>query len=66
MPGLPRSWTDFALYESCNVAATQRLLEAAQRSAGLRRFVYASTSSVYGRYGSGDETLPTRPSRPTA
>ena len=64
MPGLPRSWTDFALYEGCNVAGTQRLLEAARRAAGLRRFVYASTSSVYGRFGSGDETLPTRPSSP--
>ena len=32
MPGLPRSWTDFALYESCNIAATQRLLEAARRT----------------------------------
>ena len=30
----------------------------------MRRFVYASTSSVYGRFGSGDETLPTRPSSP--
>jgi nucleoside-diphosphate-sugar epimerase len=64
MPGLPRSWTDFALYESCNIAGTQRLLEAARRTPGLRRFVYASTSSVYGRFGSGDETLPTRPSSP--
>jgi len=64
MPGLPRSWTDFALYEGCNVAGTQRLLEAARRAPGLRRFVYASTSSVYGRFGSGDETLPTRPSSP--
>jgi nucleoside-diphosphate-sugar epimerase len=64
MPGLPRSWTDFALYEGCNVAATQRLLETARRTPTLRRFVYASTSSVYGRYGSGDETLPTRPSSP--
>ena len=71
MPGLPRSWTDFALYESCNVYATQRLLEAVQAvwhgqlaARGTRRFVYASTSSVYGRFGSGDETLPTRPSSP--
>jgi nucleoside-diphosphate-sugar epimerase len=64
MAGLPRSWTDFALYESCNIASTQRLLEAARQSPGLRRFIYASTSSVYGRYGSGDETLPTRPSSP--
>jgi nucleoside-diphosphate-sugar epimerase len=64
MPGLPRSWTDFDLYAGCNVTATQRLLEAVRRRPGLRRFVYASTSSVYGRYGSGDETLPTRPVSP--
>jgi nucleoside-diphosphate-sugar epimerase len=64
MPGLPRSWTDFDLYQSCNVIATQRLLEACQASPALKRFVYASTSSVYGRHGSGDETLPTRPISP--
>lgn len=64
MPGLPRSWTDFDLYESCNITATQRLLEACRDHNALRRFVYASTSSVYGRYGSGDETLPTRPISP--
>ena len=29
MPGLPLSWTDFPLYESCNLAATHRLLQAA-------------------------------------
>jgi nucleoside-diphosphate-sugar epimerase len=64
MPGLPRSWTDYSLYESCNVSATQRLLEAARACPTLQRFVYASTSSVYGRYASGDETLPTRPISP--
>jgi nucleoside-diphosphate-sugar epimerase len=64
MPGLPRSWTDFDLYESCNVTATQRLLEAVMRRGGLRRFIYASTSSVYGRFATGDETLPTRPISP--
>ncbi len=31
---------------------------------GLRRFIYASTSSVYGRTSSGDETIPTRPISP--
>ncbi len=30
----------------------------------MRRFVYASTSSVYGRHASGDESLPTRPISP--
>ncbi|HXG11730.1 MAG TPA: NAD-dependent epimerase/dehydratase family protein [Gemmataceae bacterium] len=64
MAGLPRSWTDFDLYESCNVTATQRLLEAVRSLTGLRRFIYASTSSVYGRYASGDESLPTRPISP--
>lgn len=64
MPGLTRSWTDFDLYESCNIIGTQRLLEAVRGMPSLRRFVYASTSSVYGRYGSGDETLPARPISP--
>ena len=64
MAGLTRSWTEFDLYESCNVTATQRLVKAAARRRGLRRFVYASTSSVYGRFASGDETLPTRPISP--
>jgi nucleoside-diphosphate-sugar epimerase len=64
MPGLPRSWTDFDLYESCNVTATQRLLEAVRRVPELPRFVYASTSSVYGRFATGNETLPTRPVSP--
>jgi nucleoside-diphosphate-sugar epimerase len=64
MPGLARSWTDFELYVSCNVLGTQRLVEAARSSGTLRRFVYASTSSVYGKYGSGDESLPTRPISP--
>jgi nucleoside-diphosphate-sugar epimerase len=65
MPGLVQSWLDFDGYCSCNVQGTQRLLEAVRRSApGLRRFVYASTSSVYGLFASGDEGLPTRPVSP--
>jgi nucleoside-diphosphate-sugar epimerase len=65
MPGLTASWTDFDLYQGCNVTATQRLLEALRRAApGLRRLIYVSTSSVYGRFASGDETLPTKPVSP--
>ncbi len=64
MAGLTRSWTEFDLYESCNVTGTHRLLEAARKVPALRRFVYASTSSVYGRYGSGDESMPCRPISP--
>src|SRR5438105_5054752 len=64
MPGLPRSWTDFDLYEGCNVTATHRLLEAVDRKGGVQRLIYASTSSVYGRHASGDESLPLRPISP--
>ena len=64
MPGLTRSWTDFDLYNRHNLTATQRLLEALRGNAKLKKFVYASTSSVYGKYASGDESLPTRPSSP--
>jgi nucleoside-diphosphate-sugar epimerase len=64
MPGLTRSWTDFDGYVSCNVTATQRLLEALRSAPRLRRLVYGSTSSVYGRFASGDETMPTRPVSP--
>jgi nucleoside-diphosphate-sugar epimerase len=47
--GVRASWgREFARYEDCNVLATQRLLEAAVLLKGLRRFVYASSSSVYG------------------
>ncbi len=65
MPGLNQSWTDFDGYCTCNVQATQRLLDGIRRSCTrLRRLIYASTSSVYGRFASGDETLPTKPISP--
>jgi UDP-glucuronate 4-epimerase len=48
LPGVRGSWGDsFPEYEHANVSATQRLLEAC-REAPLRRFVYSSSSSVYG------------------
>jgi nucleoside-diphosphate-sugar epimerase len=47
--GVRASWGwEFGRYVNCNVLATQRLLEVAQRVKSLRRFVYASSSSVYG------------------
>lgn len=63
MAGLPRSWTRFEEYMTCNVLATQRLLEAA-REAGVERFVHASTSSIYGRNALGDEDSLPRPISP--
>ncbi len=63
MPGLIRSWTEFELYEGCNVLSVGRLVEAA-RAAGVRRFVQASTSSVYGVDAVGGESRPTEPVSP--
>ena len=64
-PGLVQSWTNFDGYLTTNVVATQRLLEALRgSSARPRRLIYASTSSVYGLYASGDEGVPTRPASP--
>ncbi len=46
--GVRASWgREFAIYTQNNVLATQRLLEAA-RAHGVDRFIYASSSSVYG------------------
>jgi nucleoside-diphosphate-sugar epimerase len=48
-PGVRASWgSEFGRYASDNICATQRLLEEAHRAGSLRRFVYASSSSVYG------------------
>ncbi|MGH9163494.1 MAG: NAD-dependent epimerase/dehydratase family protein [Vicinamibacteraceae bacterium] len=47
-PGVRKSWgRDFDVYVRDNIDATQRLLEACT-AVRLERFVYASTSSVYG------------------
>jgi nucleoside-diphosphate-sugar epimerase len=54
--GVRKSWgKDFDVYVSNNIAATQRLLEACA-GRRLERFVYASTSSVYG----DEATIPMR------
>ncbi|HUR78156.1 MAG TPA: NAD-dependent epimerase/dehydratase family protein [Acidimicrobiales bacterium] len=59
--GVRLSWSDrFAEYESHNVLATQRLLEAAKHVGGPK-VVYASSSSVYGnaaRYPTRETDLP--------
>lgn len=65
-PGVRGSWAaGFADYLTLNVHATQRLLEAAKH-AGTRRFVYASSSSVYGNATDYPclETHPTEPFSP--
>jgi UDP-glucuronate 4-epimerase len=65
-PGVRSSWRDqFDEYVQRNVSATQRLLEAAVQR-GVERFVYASSSSLYGnaeRYPV-DETMRPQPFSP--
>ena len=65
-PGVRSSWgDDFAAYAHHNVLATQRLLER-YRGSAIERFVYASSSSVYGeaeRYPTPEDVLP-RPLSP--
>jgi UDP-glucuronate 4-epimerase len=60
-PGVRLSWAEgFEAYDSCNILATQRLLEAC-RSVEIDRFVFASSSSVYGeaeRYPTVETDLP--------
>lgn len=48
-PGVRASWgTEFATYTRNNVLATQQLLEATKRNGEVKKFVYASSSSIYG------------------
>ena len=55
-PGVRGSWgSSFPVYAENNIVATQRLLEAA-RGATVKKFVFASSSSVYGEA----PALPTR------
>lgn len=55
-PGVRTSWgTFFSHYVKDNIVGTQRLLEAAKQRPTIERFVYASSSSIYG----DAEALPT-------
>jgi len=47
-PGVRASWgSDFSIYTKNNIDVTQKLLEAAKTST-IKKFIYASSSSVYG------------------
>lgn len=60
-PGVRSSWgEDFDTYSRRNVVATQRLLEATLRAGGAR-FVFASSSSVYGNVGESPARESDRP-----
>lgn len=65
-PGVRPSWGEnFTKYLERNILATQRLLEAAAE-VGVGKFVFASSSSIYGQTGGGPvgEDTPRRPASP--
>lgn len=62
-PGLVLSWDDFERYQSTNLSAVKRLIDACV-AVGAGHFIQASTSSVYGAEATGSEesvTLPVSP-----
>ncbi len=67
LPSVPRSFSDPLGTTAVNAGGTIQLLEAA-RQAGIKRFVFASSSSVYGESEEDFkvETLPSRPLSPYA
>ncbi|GAE24464.1 UDP-glucose 4-epimerase [Halalkalibacter wakoensis JCM 9140] len=65
MPGVRSSWgSDFQKYVINNIDVTQRLLEASKH-VPLKKFIYSSTSSVYGEtVGKVSENARTEPLSP--
>ena len=66
-PGARTSWgKEFATYVKNNVSVTQKILESLKNNTTLKKFVLASSSSVYGNQSSimNEETSLTRPVSP--
>lgn len=63
MPGLPLSWSDPSVYIENNISATSKLIDHL-KSKELSKFIYISTSSVYGKLAIGDEFTDPKPVSP--
>lgn len=51
-PGVRESWgRNFQKYVRHNIIATQKIIEAVSKVRGIKRFIFASSSSVYGNIG---------------
>jgi nucleoside-diphosphate-sugar epimerase len=61
------SWVDYDDYYKTNITSTQRLFEICQLK-GVNRFIYISSSSVYGNNGTQEQTedSPLKPTNPYA
>lgn len=67
LPSVPRSFADPVETSEVNAGGTVKLLEAARRE-GVKKFVFASSSSIYGEADAPrkDESLPPEPLSPYA
>ena len=66
-PGVRASWgKEFIIYVKNNISVTQKILESLKNNTTLKKFVLASSSSVYGNQPSimNEETSLTRPVSP--
>ena len=66
-PGVRASWgKEFATYVKNNISVTQKILESLKNNTTLKKFVFASSSSVYGNQSSmmNEDTSLTRPVSP--
>ena len=52
---IPPSWTQYKNYYETNIGASQQLLACAQ-TMGVKKFIYISSSSVYGNNGTSRQT----------
>ena len=66
-PGVRASWgKEFTIYIKNNISVTQKILESLKNNTRLKKFVLASSSSVYGNQSNimNEETSLTRPVSP--
>ena len=66
-PGVRASWgKEFSTYVKNNISVTQKILESLKNNSDLKKFVFASSSSVYGAQSNimNEESSLTRPVSP--
>ena len=63
LPGQALSWDRFEDYVSCNIVATQKIVESLTHQ-NIKKFVFVSTSSVYGAYANLGEDSTLNPISP--
>ena len=66
-PGVRASWgKEFAVYVKNNISVTQKILESLKNNTTLKKFIFASSSSVYGNQSSimNEDTSLTKPVSP--